>query len=142
MVTAAAVLLLLCADISPAAAARANSDGDAEKGKDEAGGGEGDAALKFDAGVAPVRPVVGAELEHGAFGVGEGDVFWPDDGGGQVDGNFALAEGGDVVMVGLAWVVIVLAALAKIQFDLIAGAAVDDLRVLRESDAGGRGRVG
>ena len=120
-------------------AARTHAKRHAEQGKYHAGSRKGNATLKFDASVTPVGTTVREELGDGSFRVGDRDILSSDGGLRKIDGNFTLPKGGHIVMRGFFGVVFVLAALAEIQFNLILGRAIDDLRVLGQCDAIGRG---
>ena len=124
---------------SAAAAARAHANGNSQEREDQAGSGESDAALEFDARVAPVRAAFGEKLGDGALGIGDGHIFRTGCRRWKLDGDVALAESSDVIVLGSLRVVFVGAAAAEMQFEFVVSGAGNHLGVLGDGHVGGGG---
>lgn len=119
----------------PATATRLSAERNSDEGKDEAGGGKGEALLEFDAGFAPVGAVVGEELRGGTFGIAESALF----GGGRgsdFDGPVTAAESGDGVVIGDGAVKFVSGAVIEVKLELAEGGFGHDNGAVRDRDLG------
>src|SRR5271168_1138255 len=121
---------------SASSTAWTHADRYSQERKNQAGGGQGNAVLEFDARVTPVGAMVGEKRRNRPLGLGKRVIFRCSFGVGDVNRDIAFAEGGHIVARRILRIVFVDTPRAEVELQLTGLGALYHLRILSNGDGG------